>query len=144
MKIQPYSRKTQYYETDQMGIIHHSNYIRYFEEARIDFMAKCGLEYEKMEHDDIISPVMGVKCSYKESLKFGDTAVIIPFIKEYDGIKLVIGYNIYNERTKVLCTTGESKHCFIKDGQIISLKKTAPAFHSSFLAMEKAEAEFYI
>ena len=44
-----YEHKTQYYETDQMGIIHHSNYIRWFEEARIDFMDHCGFSYAQME-----------------------------------------------------------------------------------------------
>ena len=46
-----YEHKTQYYETDQMGIIHHSNYIRWFEEARVDFMDRCGfpmLRWRKM------------------------------------------------------------------------------------------------
>ena len=46
-----YEHKTQYYETDQMGIIHHSNYIRWFEEARIDFMDHCGFSYAQMEKD---------------------------------------------------------------------------------------------
>ena len=43
-----YEHKTQYYETDQMGIIHHSNYIRWFEEARVDFMDRCGFSYAQM------------------------------------------------------------------------------------------------
>lgn len=49
-----YEHKTQYYETDQMGIIHHSNYIRWFEEARIEFMNQCGFSYAQMEKDGII------------------------------------------------------------------------------------------
>ena len=38
-----YTHRVQYYETDQMGIVHHSNYIRWFEEARIDWMRDCGI-----------------------------------------------------------------------------------------------------
>ena len=53
-----YEHKTQYYETDQMGIIHHSNYIRWFEEARVDFMDRCGFSYAQMEKDGLISPVL--------------------------------------------------------------------------------------
>ena len=49
----PYRRKAQYYETDQMGIIHHSNYIRWFEEARIDFMAQAGLGYRLEEYSGV-------------------------------------------------------------------------------------------
>ena len=51
-KREGYQRKVQYYETDQMGIVHHSNYIRWFEEARIDLMEQMGLGYEKMESPD--------------------------------------------------------------------------------------------
>ena len=43
MQIVPYEHKAQYYETDKMGIIHHSNYIRWFEEARIDYMEQAGI-----------------------------------------------------------------------------------------------------
>ena len=45
--IKPYSRKANYYETDQMGIIHHSNYIRWFEEARVDFLEQIDFGYNK-------------------------------------------------------------------------------------------------
>ena len=141
MKMQPYYHKAQYYETDQMGIIHHSNYIRWFEEARIDFMSKCGLSYRQMEEEGIICPVVGVECSYKQSVKFGDDVLIVPYIKEYNGIKLTIGYNIYNADTKEISTIGESRHCFTKDNKIISLKKISPAFHNLFEELKKAEVE---
>ena len=44
-----YTHKVQYYETDQMGIVHHSNYIRWFEEARSDVLEKAGMGYDVME-----------------------------------------------------------------------------------------------
>ncbi|HBG13493.1 MAG TPA: acyl-CoA thioesterase, partial [Clostridium sp.] len=47
MIIKPYSRKTHYYETDQMGIIHHANYIHWMEEARVDFMDQIGFSYDR-------------------------------------------------------------------------------------------------
>ena len=55
-----YQHKVQYYETDQMGIVHHSNYIRWFEEARTDYMERLGIGYEKMEEQGILSPVLSV------------------------------------------------------------------------------------
>ena len=48
-----YTHRVQYYETDQMGIVHHSNYIRWFEEARIDWMRHCGISYREMEKQGI-------------------------------------------------------------------------------------------
>ena len=55
-----YSHKVQYYETDQMGIVHHSNYIRWFEEARTDLMEQMGLGYDEMEARGILSPVQTI------------------------------------------------------------------------------------
>ncbi len=54
MKLHTYEHRTQYYETDQMGIIHHSNYIRWFEEARTDLMRQMGIGYDEMEGQGII------------------------------------------------------------------------------------------
>ena len=49
IKIRPYEHHAKYYETDQMGIIHHSNYIKWMEEARMDLMDQIGLSYKQME-----------------------------------------------------------------------------------------------
>ena len=67
-----YIHKVQYYETDKMGITHHSNYIRWMEEARVDFFDKVGYNYKKLEDEGIISPVIGVECNYKISTRFED------------------------------------------------------------------------
>ena len=64
MKV--YEHKVQYYETDKMQITHHSNYIRFMEEARIDFLDQIGWGYDKMEEQGILSPVVGVTCEYKK------------------------------------------------------------------------------
>ena len=59
--IKPYEHHAKYYETDQMGIIHHSNYIRWMEEARIAYMDELGFPYKKVEEAGIISPVLSVQ-----------------------------------------------------------------------------------
>lgn len=56
LKIRPYEHHAKYYETDQMGIIHHSNYVKWMEEARLDLMDQIGLNYKQMEEMEIISP----------------------------------------------------------------------------------------
>ena len=89
-----YVHKVQYYETDKMGIVHHSNYIRWFEEARIDFTEKMGMGYHEMEAAGILSPVLTVEASYLRMVHFGDTVTINTSIKEYNGIKLTVGYEV--------------------------------------------------
>lgn len=120
----PYRHKAQYYETDQMGIIHHSNYIRWFEEARTDMLDKAGLGYDEMERMGIIVPVLSVSCEYKSMVRYNDTVLIIPQIYSFNGIKLVITYEIIDEPTKELRARGKSEHCFLsKDHKLISIKR---------------------
>ena len=87
-----YEHKTQYYETDQMGIVHHSNYIRWFEEARVDLMDQAGLGYKKMEEAGIISPVLSVEAEYKSMVHFGDVVAIEASLEEYNGIRMTVSY----------------------------------------------------
>lgn len=130
--IKPYQHLAQYYETDQMGIIHHSNYIRWFEEARIDYMNQIGLTYKKMEDEGIISPVLEVNCQYLNMMYFDDLATIKVKVTDYTGVRFAFEYEIYNQNNK-LCTTGTSRHCFMtRDGKPVSLKRTKPEFDQLF------------
>ena len=130
--IKPYQHLAKYYETDQMGIIHHSNYIRWFEEARIDYMNQIGLTYKKMEDEGIISPVLEVNCQYLNMMYFDDLATIKVSVTDYTGVRFAFKYEIYNQNNK-LCTTGTSRHCFMtRDGKPVSLKRAKPEFDQLF------------
>ena len=76
MIYKPYKHLVQYYETDQMGIVHHSNYIRWFEEARSFLLEENGFGYKKMEESGIISPVLSVNARYKSMTHYYDTVII--------------------------------------------------------------------
>lgn len=131
--MESFKWKAQYYETDQMGIVHHSNYIRWFESARIDFMSRMGIPYDKMEEAGIISPVLTVSCQYHRMTHFGDTVEITPSIKMYNGIRLVISYTVKKQENGELVAEGETSHCFLnRDGKIVSLKKVLPQTHAVF------------
>lgn len=132
MTIKPYQHHAKYYETDQMGIIHHSNYIRWFEEARIDYLNQIGLTYKTMEEQGIISPVLEISCKYQKMMYFDDIATIIVKVIAYTGVRFAIEYEVYNQNNE-LCTIGSSKHCFIdKEGKPISLKRTKPEYDQLF------------
>ncbi|MCM1502856.1 MAG: acyl-CoA thioesterase [Bacteroidales bacterium] len=91
-----------YYETDQMGIVHHSNYIRFFECGRSDMMAKAGLPIEKMEEDGVMLPIVGVECHYKHPARMGDTIRIVSMIEKVPLAKLVVKSEIYNQHGDML------------------------------------------
>ena len=92
-----FERKINYYETDQMGVVHHSNYIRFMEEARAYFMDKIGLPYKVVEENNMLIPVLKVKCEYKYPAKFGDTILIELSLLKFNGIRMEFSYKITNK-----------------------------------------------
>jgi acyl-CoA thioester hydrolase len=122
-----YAHKTQYYETDQMGIIHHSNYIRWFEEARVDMLEQLDLGYADMEAAGIIMPVLAVSCEYKKMTYFGETVEIGVRMTSLTGVKFSLEYEVKAQRTGELRCIGESRHCFLnKEGKPLNMKKMYP------------------
>ncbi len=136
-----YIRRAQYYETDQMGVVHHSNYIRWFEEARVEFLERIGAGYKEMEAAGIISPVVSVACKYRSMVRFADTVEIRLAITAYNGIKLELAYEVRDAQTGELRCTGESSHCFLgPEGKPVSLKKDYPEYHRLFSSyLQEAE-----
>ena len=67
-----YERTINYYETDKMGVVHHSNYIRFLEEARCYWLQSIEMPFDLLEDNGITIPVLGVNCTYKYHVKFGD------------------------------------------------------------------------
>ena len=123
----PYLHKTQYYETDQMGVVHHSNYIRWFEEARTDLLERAGLGYDKMEERGIIVPVLAVSCEYQSSVRYGETVAIIPAVEVYTGLRLTLSYRILDAHTGELRARGETRHAFLdRDFRPSPLKRSHP------------------
>ncbi len=121
-----YTHIVQYYETDKMGITHHSNYIRWMEEARIDFLSQIGWDYAKLEEMGIISPVLNVACDYKISTTFSDRVLISVKVKEFKGVKLHLAYEMKNEEGKTVCKA-TSSHAFLnREGRPIRMKDEQP------------------
>ena len=126
-----YIHKVNYYETDKMGITHHSNYIRFMEEARMNFLAEVGYPMTRFEAEGITSPVVSVNCEYKHSTTYGDNIEIEVFLVNYTGVKLTLSYTMRNADTGDLVATATSQHCFIdKNGLPIAVKKHLPDFDS--------------
>ncbi len=132
-----YERKINYYETDAMQIVHHSNYIRYMEESRTYSLAKIGLPYSKMEEEGVLIPVLGVNCQYKHPARYEDIILVDVKVKEYTGVKIIMEYEITNKETGELILTGETKHCFTDVNlKPISLKKARPDMHKMMIKLQ--------
>ena len=134
--MKPYEHKVQYYETDKMGIVHHSNYIRWMEEARIDFLDRIGWNYKVMEDEGIISPVTAVESKYKCNTTFGDVITIEVSVEEFKGIRLKLRYVMRKE--DVVVNEATSEHCFLDtEGKIVNIKKIKPELYETLSALVK-------
>lgn len=125
----PYEHLVQYYETDSMRVVHHSNYIRWFEEARVDFMERLGYPYSRMEQEGIFSPVVGVECRYRSPVRFEQRVKVTVRVQQLSHAKLEVAYEVRDSKTNELRATGATQHCFLNgDGRPVSLKKANPEF----------------
>lgn len=132
-----YTHKVQYYETDKMGVTHHSNYIRWMEEARIHFLDELGYGFDKLEADGIVSPVVGVDCEYKKTSTFPDEISIEVTVEEFKGVKLILAYTMKNQAGDLVCQAN-STHCFLNQkGMPIRLNKEFPEFYQTLMGLVK-------
>ncbi len=133
-----FERKINYYETDKMGVVHHSNYIRYLEETRCAWLDNVGMPFSLLEDNGITIPVLGVNCEYKNHVTFNDVILVKVFVKEYTGVRMTVGYEVKNKENDKLVLIGKTKHCFTdKNLRPINLKKHFPEFSNKFESLVK-------
>ena len=133
MEIIPYERSVYYYETDKMAIVHHSNYIRWFEEARVDFLRQIGLPFEKIEERGLLVPVLGISARYLLPFRYGDVFQIHIKVVSFTGLKFSIAYEVYHKETGKLHVTGTSEHGFVdSEMKPVRLKREYPDIYEAF------------
>ena len=139
--MEPYTHRIQYYETDRMGVTHHSNYIRIMEEARVEFLREIGWDYAKLEALGIISPVTEVSCSYKKTTTFDDLVFVTVRTEDFTGVRLYLNYRMTNEAGAVVAE-GRSCHCFLDgNGRPVRLKRDYPEFYETLMQQKEAGEE---
>ena len=138
--IKPFQRLANYYETDKMAIIHHSNYIRWFEEARLYYMEQNGLPFYVIEDSGLLVPVLSVDVQYKKPARYGDIVEITEWLTKFSQVKFEICYEIRHKDTKELLVTGKTGHCFVdKNMQPVRLKKDYPEIYNVFERVAKED-----
>ena len=139
--MNPYIRKVQYHETDMMGIAHHANYIRWMEEARVDFMEQIGYPYSRMEAEGVLSPVRALSCQYRKPCTFDDTVEISVAAESFNGVVLTVRY-VMRKSGEVICEA-RSEHVFVKKGGgIARARRDLPEFCAAIDALiEQASQE---
>lgn len=95
-----------------MGIVHHSNYLRYLEVARLEWLSFLGVSYNAMEQEGVIMPVIEVKLSYKTPALFEDKLIVEVRLDEAPKVKMKFSYSIRNQKDQIVCL-GETTLAFL-------------------------------
>ena len=134
MKVEPYLRFAQFYETDAMGIIYHANYIHWMEEARIHLMDQLGWPYARVHAAGLDFGVTEVHCLHRGMVRFGDTVSIALTIPRLTPAKMEVGYRITDAATGALRAEGSTGHFFydMREGKPVALKRVLPELYARF------------
>lgn len=122
-----YKHEVKYYECDRMGVTHHSNYVRFMEESRVDWLDQLGFGFDKIEAEKVFSPVISISCEYKRPTTFKDIIEIEVSISKMSEMKFEFTYTMRVEG-KVVCI-GQSSHCFIENNRPVAISKRLPEFY---------------
>jgi acyl-CoA thioester hydrolase len=134
--------EVRYAETDQMGVVYHTNYLVWMEIGRTAFIEELGFNYAGLEKDGYLSPVLDIQATYKKPVRYGEKAIINTWVEEYDGIRTTYGYEILKENGEV-AVTGMTKHACVKKDSFrpVSFKKTFPKWHEAYEKTKKVKGE---
>jgi acyl-CoA thioester hydrolase len=103
--------RVRYAETDQMGVVYHSNYLIWFEVGRVELMRALGFEYKKMEdEDDCHIVVVDVHCHYENSARYDEVIRIRTRIAEWRNRIVKFSYEIFLDEDSLLLATGYTTH----------------------------------
>jgi acyl-CoA thioester hydrolase len=109
------------------GITHHSNYVRFMEEARVDYLDQLGYGFDRIEAEGVFSPVVSINCNYKSPTTFKDVIEIEVGINLLSEMRFEFTYKMrIGER--IVCT-GQSSHCFTENGRPVAISKRLPELY---------------
>lgn len=119
-----------YAETDQMGIIHHSVYAIYYEQARTDFFNEIGLRYDEIEKSGVMTPLVELNCKYKRPAYYNQEIEVRTRIIELTPAKFTLQYDIYDKDEKLI-NVGKTTLAWAdaENFKIINLKKVNPEMY---------------
>ena len=111
--------EVRYYETDLMGIVHHSNYIRYFEYGRIKMLEETGLPISKIEGEGIMLPVVSTFCTYRTPSRMGETLRIVSTMESMPMAKMKIKTQIFKESSVNPETLPQEIGAVVAEGEVV-------------------------
>ena len=108
-----FTMRVWYRDTDQMGIVHHSNYLGYYEAARSDMLRALGMSFAEVEKRGIMMPVLEVRSRYLRPARYDELLTVRITLREMPAARITFDYEIFNERAELL-NTGTTVLGFIR------------------------------
>lgn len=129
--------RVHFYDTDTMGVVHHANYIRWFETGRVEYLRSIGITLTEMMSDGILFPITEVRAKYLHSAKFDDDLELETTALELTKVKMEFNYKIQRQNDEKILVTGYSQNVFTNSatGKILRLPQ------KYFSKLEKAMIE---
>lgn len=125
--------RVRYAETDQMGIVYHSNYYVWFDMGRTEFMRALGYDYRSLENQGLMLPILETHCYYKKAAKYDDVITVRTMLHELKGVRIMFKYEVYNNQGELIAY-GSTSQAFVNRGlKPINIKKTFPQVYEKLL-----------
>ncbi len=114
-----------YVETDQMGVVHHSNYYPWFEMGRTEFTKATGMKYTDVENIGVMMPLTESYCKYIKPAKYEDEIIIETSIEELTAVKIIFSYKIIKKENNELLAKGNTTQAFVDKNnfRVMNLKQ---------------------
>ena len=113
--------RVKFFDTDVMGVVHHSNYIRWFETGRVEFLRELGIDLNEMMSDGILFPIVEVGAKFHAPARFDDELEIVTTAEALTKAKMKFNYKIYRCGEEKILAEGTSTNVFTSDGKICRL-----------------------
>jgi acyl-CoA thioester hydrolase len=111
--------RVRYAETDQMGVVYHSNYFIWFEVGRVELLRQLGFSYREMEQaDQCFIAVVDARCRYKAPARYDDEVIIRTHLKNVRESVIHFGYEAVRVGDSTLLAEGETTH-IVTDAQMV-------------------------
>jgi acyl-CoA thioester hydrolase len=129
--------RVRYAETDQMGVVYHSNYLIWFEVGRVELMRAHGFDYKRMEIEDDCHLVVGdLHCRYHHPARYDELLTVRTRILEAKNRILKFGYEVFRQEDQKLLATGDTTHIACRrDGRVMHFPEK---YKSAFIAIASA------
>ncbi len=108
-----YTFRVMYPETDQMGTVHHSNYVKYYETARWELFRSMGISYKSVEEAGYMLPVTRMNFKFLKTTQYDALLTVKTTLKAIKGVRIWFAYQLYNEQNELI-NEAETELAFVK------------------------------